>query len=728
MAAAQSSSALLTNAVDILSLPPERSQTGIPVLVEGVVTAAQPDWQGRFFVQDTSAGIFVENISATQPNPGDVVRVRGITHPGGFAPIITQPQWEKLGTAELPPAKPVSIDALMSGIEDSQRIEISGIVRAARVEESAVIYEVTSGGYRLRVYTPVSAAGDPQLLVGSRVRLRGTAATSFHAELRHLVTVTVYVPRASDWIIEKSNPENPFVEPVIPLDEVAQYRRSDSPGKRIHVRGIVVHQRPGLDVFLQDETGGLRVKSRQLEPLAQGTVVDAIGFPDYEQFLPVLDDAVLRETREPPQSPLAREAELEVLQRGLHHADLITIRGRLLDVAVSHDDTPTSEPLSGPITLTVQTSNFLFAAEGPPGDSNARLMNLPLGSLIELTGVCLLHIRMGGTMESGDVGTMESLHLLLPSADDVHVLERPSWLTPKRLLMGVALLSGVLMLALSWIVTISRKNLSLKTLVREKVKAQEELQKAHDLLEERVQERTAQLKFETDARQEAEIRFKATLSERTRLAQELHDTLEQSLIGIGLQLDTAAKLAEQRSTGANRPLEMARNLMSRSQLELRRSIWDLRSRELEQFDFPHALRANAEEILDGTDVALEFNITGQPQRLSEIIEENLLRIAREALTNIIKHARAARVAVSLHYTARDLTLEVSDNGLGFTPGNCPGSTEGHFGLTGMSERAKRIGGNLAVNSSLGQGTRIRISVTLEPLKEPRLGEDVTARP
>jgi signal transduction histidine kinase len=711
---AQPSGELLTNALEVLSLSTERALSAIPVSVKGVVTAAQPDWSGRFFVQDDSAGVFVENIGVTQPAPGDVVHVTGFSDPGAFAPIITQPAWKKLGTAPLPAAKPVTIENLMAGVEDSQRVEVAGIVRAVETDGVSVIYDIVSGGYRFRAFTHLTSAGDPQLLVGTRIRVRGTAATSFHAAQRHLVAVTIYVPRAMDLIMEKAFSEDPFEEPIIPLDSVAEYHPDYASGKRIHVRGTVAYQRPFQDLFLQDDTGGLQILTRQGQSVAPGDIVEAVGFPAYDQYLPVLQDAIFRKVDASTNSLTAKLVSLEELQAGLHHADLVTLRGKLLDRSIHYISPGATVARPSQVILTIQTSNFLFTAEGPVTDSNARLNALPLGSLLELTGICMLHVRMGGTMESGDVGTMESLRLLLPSVDSVRVLAQPSWLTPRRLLVGLAASSVVLILTLIWSVTVSQKNAALKVVVREKVRAQEELQKAHDELDDRVKERTAQLKFEMDARKEAEVRFKATLAERTRLAQELHDTLEQSLTGIGLQLDAAAERFVQREGGTNPPLQMARNLMSRSQLELRRSIWDLRSRELEEFDLPNALRVSAEEILKGTHIGLEFDIKGQPQPLSEITEENLLRIGREALTNLIKHAKADRATLTLDYRNHGVMLTIADDGRGFEPGNCPGSNEGHFGLSGMAERAKRIGGRLTLSSAPGEGTRITLEVPPPP--------------
>ena len=296
---AQPTRELLTNALDVLSLPADRALSGLQVSLQGVVTVAQPDWGGRFFVQDVTAGIFVENIGDQHPVPGDFVKVTGVSHPGGFAPIITQPRWEKLGTAPLPAAKPVSIEQLMAGLEDSQRVEISGTVRSVRVDEYALVFHLTSGGYRFQAIVPRAAVSEPESLVGAKVRLRGTAATSFNAQLRQLITIMMFVPFPSDFIVEKTLSGDPFELPVLPLDSLGQYRRGRELNERVHVKGTVTYQRRGEDLFLQDTNRGIHVKSRQLTPVTPGDVVEAVGFLDFEHFLPVLQDAVYRKTREP---------------------------------------------------------------------------------------------------------------------------------------------------------------------------------------------------------------------------------------------------------------------------------------------------------------------------------------------------------------------------------------------------------------------------------------------
>jgi signal transduction histidine kinase len=217
------------------------------------------------------------------------------------------------------------------------------------------------------------------------------------------------------------------------------------------------------------------------------------------------------------------------------------------------------------------------------------------------------------------------------------------------------------------------------------------------------------------ARKSAELEFKATLAERTRLARDLHDTLEQALTGIALQLDTTAKLLPRTPTEAVRHLELAREFMHQSQVELRRSIWDLRSRELDQFDVAKALHHTSQQIAEGTQLHVEMETEGTPASLPEIVEENLLRIGQEALTNIVKHSGATLATLRLTFGADSVTLTVKDNGKGLVPEKLAAMSNTHFGLLGMSERAKRLGGRFSIAAMPGEGTTITVSLpNVEP--------------
>jgi len=708
---------LLTNAADVLSLPENLARQKIPVKIRGIVTAAESGWSGQFFVQDETSGVFVENRSDHYPKPGDVVEVDGFSWPGSFAPIISKPTWKPLGTAALPKAKSVSLDQLMSGLEDGQRVRIGGIVRSVTVLTTALDIEVASGGNRIHVFRHRTTNDlDPQKLVGARVHVSGTLAASFNAALRHLMYVVMFVPQPEDFVVEQLEGSDPFSRPVIPLSGIAEYRRDVIPGQRVHVKGVVTLVRRGQDLFLQDGTRGLHVQTHQTNDVAVGDVVDVVGFPDLDHFLPVLDDALYRKTSEKIPAPEKKVISMNDIPAGMNHNGLITnhativsMPGKLLERTVRSMFTSTNTPSLLVISLLLQTEDLGFTAqaqfaENDPGAQ--KLMSIPIGSIVQSTGVCVT--------QSAEDKQLHALQILLADAKGVDIVQKPSWFTPERLFIGVVILFVVLVVAVSWSVTVSKKNAVLQDSIHAREKAQLELQEAHDQLEERVKERTAQLKFQITARKESELQFKATLRERTRLAQELHDTVEQTLTGIALQLDTTSKLFQAKPDGASRHLELARNLVSQSQVDVRRSVWDLRSRALEEFDLPGALSTTGKMLVDGTNIDLAVSAKGRVRPLSETVEENLLRIAQESLTNAIKHSGATIVKIELDYGPQSVALQISDNGQGFEQEKTVGPGEGHFGLLGISERAKRLGAELSVNSEPGKGTTVRVSVPLEP--------------
>jgi signal transduction histidine kinase len=697
---------VLTNAADVISLPVERAARQIQVLVTGTVTVTVPTLGGSFFVQDATCGVFVDNRDGPAPETGDVVRVSGVTEKGAYAPVITGPTVLKVGTAPFPPARSVSIDRFMSGAEDSQRVEVSGIVRAAQISEteSNLDLAIASGGYRFHAFPKIPPGMDAQSLIGARVRLKGTAGAFFNQAQRRLTAVKLFMPLPADFVVEATESVDPFAEPLLALNNIAQYRKDNRPGQRIHVKGRITYQRPGQELFLQDKSGGLRVKSRQVEAMSVGDMIEAIGFADFENFLPVLQDAVFRKTSEPRTALTPKAVTMQEVQDGLCHAALVTLKGKLLDRFVRRDRLPASGTMRVRTVLLMQSESLTFTAETEAPEAMEDLATLPIGSTIEVSGVCFT--------ESGEDGKSRSCQILMPTGKNVQILERPSRLTPQRLLTGLGILLAVSIVAVGWTVMVSKKNAALNVLVREKEKARVELRQAHDQLEERVKERTAQLKLQITARKELELQSKATLAERTRLAQELHDTLEQSLTGVALQLDTTTKLFEKESESAKHHLELARNLVGESQTEVHRSVWNLRCRALEQFDLPGALLMSSQQITGGSSLRVEMKAHGRVRPLPETVEENLLRIAQEALTNVIKHSGATLTEIELDYGPKNVVLQVKDNGKGFALDHCAGPREGHFGLSGISERAKRLDGEIAFSSAPDVGTTVRVRIPI----------------
>ena len=196
----------------------------------------------------------------------------------------------------------------------------------------------------------------------------------------------------------------------------------------------------------------------------------------------------------------------------------------------------------------------------------------------------------------------------------------------------------------------------------------------------------------------------AILKERTRMARDIHDTLAQGFTGVIVQMEAAEEaLLEEDSEHAIGHVHRARELARESLREARRSVHALRPQALEKAPFADALEAIIKNTAAGTALRTEFRITGKPRELAALVEENLLHIGQEALTNSLKHAHATKFQAQLSFNPDAVYLELQDNGDGFNVGNSNG---GGFGLIGMKERAEQIGATVDVSSKPGAGTSI----------------------
>jgi signal transduction histidine kinase len=200
----------------------------------------------------------------------------------------------------------------------------------------------------------------------------------------------------------------------------------------------------------------------------------------------------------------------------------------------------------------------------------------------------------------------------------------------------------------------------------------------------------------------------AVIKERNRLARDLHDSVAQALYGVTLYAEAAARqLVSGDMDLATRHLCEIRDTAQESLREMRLLIFELRLPMLKEEGLVAALQARLDAVEGrvGLETKFKANLDGQ---LSSQIEEGLYRIAQETLNNALRHANARSVTVQLYQNGRSVILEVTDDGVGFDP--AAAREQGGFGLRGMEERAARLGGNLIVQSSPGQGTRVRVEV------------------
>jgi PAS domain S-box-containing protein len=201
------------------------------------------------------------------------------------------------------------------------------------------------------------------------------------------------------------------------------------------------------------------------------------------------------------------------------------------------------------------------------------------------------------------------------------------------------------------------------------------------------------------------------LEERNRMAREIHDTLAQAFTGILLHGKTAIEVITEEPEAIQKYLQTIIKLAHTGLAEARRSVAALRPQILEERDLPNALKHLTAQMQSPARAQVTCRVVGTAYPLSPAIENHLLRIGQEALTNVIKYAHATDVQVELVYEEVQCILRVKDNGQGFEA-NLITTSQG-FGLLGMSERVEQIGGELIIKSQLGQGTEIIVIVSRE---------------
>ena len=641
---------VLTRADQVRRLTPEQAAQGYRVRIRGVITDDVP--APDFFVQDSYAGIYVEGskLHSFAHHFGDLVEVEGITGPGKFAPVIREENLRVLGKGHLPKTRVYSFEELADGQLDSQWVQVRGIVRSVAIDHTSW-REVTLAMHL--------AVGPGQLAVRIPIAEEHNFSRWIDSEIllegvcgslfnaqRQLSGVLLYVPRLSLVKLEAPAKEVPFAA-------LLTFSPGNGTRHRVRVRGTVEYQQPGQAVFLQNQGKGLRVRSQQEFPLAPGDVVDVLGFPAMGESAPVLEDSVFQLVRRgAPPSPLPLDLSVPWEK---YDGMLITTEATVLHRDLQPDG----------VRLLLQQGQTVFEAslQGEAGS----LMSVPLSSKVRITGICL--VRSGGLWS-----IPQSFRVLLRSPHDVAVLRAPSWWNLRHALWLLGITLGVLLMVMAWVVVLGRRLREQMALIGQK------------------------------------LRSGAVLQERNRIARELHDSLEQELAGITMQLDLAVDCFLQAPQVARQAMETARNMSRHSMVEARRSVWDLRCQLLEHGDLVSALTQIVRTPSGRNHNAVTVSVHGNPMRLPVSIEMNLLRIGQEAVANAVRHGSATRITVELRYAPEAVSLCVSDDGSGFRSEVAGGS--GHFGLQDMQERARSMGCQLQIDSQPGQGTRIRVQVPI----------------
>jgi signal transduction histidine kinase len=652
---------VLTNALQILRLPPDLAKEGLSARLHGVVTFYEHG--SVLFVQDPTAGVFVYyQGNRLSIQPGDFVKVVGRAKPGRYSPIIDEPSIEPAPSGPPIQPRPSSLAQIYLGGLDAQWVELVAVARGVVATDHWLGLDLVDPPHRITVWIDEHEGPAKAPVPGSLVRVRGVVGTL--SERGRLEGFQIFANTSADVTVIERGPADLFLAPLRPVGELRAHAGRSLGAGPLRVRGTVIHSRSGRVLYLQDESGGLEVRTRAaVDALEPGTVVEAAGFPGPVLQPPVLEDAQVRllATNAPPEALRLEGAGLFNEQ---HDSRLVTLEGIYQGMGNSTSNTQ---------AVILQSGGFLISATMEAARPPDAWLALASGTRLRVTGVC----RAGGEIRKG-----ASAAVLLRVPSDLTVLGRPAAPRSAGSQAAVAafvLLGGALGVAL-W------------ALYRQRSRAEHTLQ--------------LQVALQAEMR-EGEQQLRRAIEERERIGRDLHDDIIQSIYAVGLSLENCRRIVRESPQQAEPRLVSAIHTLNNTIRSVRGFITGLEPKVLNGREFKTALKSLA---LTSGDGPTQFQIEVDPaaaNRLTSTQATQLLHIAKEAMSNCLRHARASNVAVSLVPAGPDIRLEIRDDGVGFEPG---AATGGGQGLKNMSARAGEIGASVQFVSATGRGCCILVTV------------------
>ncbi len=406
---------ILSHVKDVRQMSSADAARGAQVRIKGSVTALS-GWKNSFFLQDASGGISVDRTDEADVHAGDEVEVTGVSGPGLFAPVILANHVQVLGQKTLPPAPTASYADLAGGKQDSQRVELSGVVHSAAVSESwgrpvlFIVVDIGGGSITARVHE--FPRKDFQYLVDATVRMRGVSGTAFN-EKRQFIGARLFVPSLDDVQVEQISPTDAFAIPASTIQSLLQFGAAQGLSHRVRVSGILTGQRLGHTLYLQSGSEGIVVESSQPTRLELGARVEAAGFVVPGRYSPALHDAVFRKIRQDTLPTAVRLSAGDVIQvkDGFPFAPwnglLVQLDGEIID-RTQH---------AGEDVWIMRDGNKVFQAQIQTGSSSDALAGVANGSRVRVTGICIIEVD--------EDQQPRSFRIALRSARDVVVLRQP---------------------------------------------------------------------------------------------------------------------------------------------------------------------------------------------------------------------------------------------------------------------------------------------------------------
>jgi|694.fasta_scaffold15954_3 signal transduction histidine kinase len=685
----------LGSIAEVLALSPAEIAAEPLAVVRGVVTWTHKGW---FVVEDEDAAIYVAGSAAAddagpsrKPELGDEVEIAGSVVAGGYAPLIGRGRARILGRRPVPPPVPADLGRLLRGLDIGRRVTVQGVVQGFLQQpwdRWGLSIDVEGRSLTLE-FERASNDSPPVHLIAAEIRAVGLVDAFANSHGQFLAPALLAANLAAIEVVEPA-PADPFAGEITPLDVIARYSAQPRSARRIRTEGVVSFASPEL-LLLQNAKAAVRVrlapdptgKVAEEPPFAPGDRVQVAGVLDMCRNIAGLAFAVARRVgvEQPPEPENLAVADVVGLAREFYSKNWMTDPG-------SHDGrlvrctglVEAVENGAAGLTATLSSDGSRWFATVPPSSASADATRFTVGSTVAVAGILQLDLdarRLAG--EFVEVPRLERITVLARDASDVTVVRAAPWWTPRRLAAVLAAATAALAASVGGVVLLGR----------------------------RVRQQAVALAETMRVQRESAVEFEAALRERSRLAANLHDTVLQTVTGIGYQLQVCqAEDARQGAEGTSR-LDVAQRMVDHAVDQLRGTVWALHAPPDDDASLAAALEARLAVLRQGRETPIRCTVAGRERPVAPEVRANLLLVAQEAVVNALRHAAAGGIDVTLDYGSDDtVTVTVRDDGRGFRMSDRPGALHGHFGIEGMIDRMVAVAGECTITSRPGGGTTV----------------------